>query len=126
LPSFTALKLGGPFHVIVSPILNLQVATPFDAIVPLFPSFVQPSSNGSMHHVDFATTSSENVVILSDLPYTKSNLDLLHVHPLQKWKKSYDHTKKFLFEWVAKLLWAKGVLVTNGMFHNVRCKVYTH
>jgi len=82
LPSFIALKFGGPFHVFVSLILNLQIATPFDAIVPSFPSFMQPSSSGSMHHVDFAATSSKNVVILSDLLYTKSNLDLLHVHPL--------------------------------------------
>jgi len=94
LPFPTTLKLGGPFHAFVFPILNLQVVAPFHAIVPLFPSFVQPNSNGSIH-VDSPATSSKNVVILNDLPYMKLNLDLLHVHPPQKLKKSYHHTKKF-------------------------------
>jgi hypothetical protein len=45
--------------------------------------------------------------------------------PLQKLKKSYDHRRKFLLEWVAKLPRAESVLATNVVFHNVRCKVYT-
>jgi hypothetical protein len=94
LLSLTALKLGGPFHAFVSPILNLQVVAPFHATVLLFPSFVQPSSSGNIH-VDSPTTSSKNVVILNDLPYMKLNLDLLHVHPPQKLTKSYDHANFF-------------------------------
>jgi hypothetical protein len=43
----------------------------------------------------------------------------------QKLKNSYDRTKKFQFERVAKLLCAKGVFVTNGVFHIMRCKVCT-
>ncbi len=95
----------------------------FDVAVPLFPSFVQPSSSGNIH-VDFPTTS-ENVVILSDLLDTESDFNLLLMCPLQKLKKSYDHRRKFQHEWVAKLPWAKGVLATNVVFHNVTCKVYT-
>jgi hypothetical protein len=36
-----------------------------DAIILLFPSFVQPRSNGSIH-VDYLATSFENVIILND------------------------------------------------------------
>jgi hypothetical protein len=64
------LKLGGPSHAFVSPVLNPQVVALFDVVVPLFPSFVEPSSNGSIH-VDSLATSFENVVILSDLLDTK-------------------------------------------------------
>jgi len=39
--------------------------------------------------------------------------------------KSYDHTRKFELEWVAKLPWVEGVLDTNVVLHNVTCKVYT-
>jgi hypothetical protein len=60
----------------------------------LFPSFMQPTSSGNIH-VDSSATSFKNVVILNDLPYMKSDLDLLHVCPPQKLKKSYDHTTFF-------------------------------
>jgi hypothetical protein len=46
----------------------------FDVVVPLFPSFVQPSSSGNIH-VDFPTTSSKNVVILNDLLDIESDLN---------------------------------------------------
>jgi len=76
-------------------------------------------------HVDYLSTSSKNVVILSDLLNTKSNFDLLPMHPPQKLKKSYDYIRKFQLEWATKHFWAEGVLVTNGMFHNVSYKVCT-
>jgi hypothetical protein len=59
-----------------------------------FQQFGELSSSGNIH-VDSPATSSKNVVILSDLPYMKLDLDLLHVCPPQNLKKSYDHTKKF-------------------------------
>jgi len=65
------------------------------------------------------------MVILSDLHDIESNLNLLPMRPPHKLKKSYDCTKKFQLEWVAKLLWVVGVLVIDGVFHNVRCKVCT-
>jgi len=85
---------------------------------------VQPSSNGNIH-VDSLVTSSENVVILSVLFDMGLNPNSLRMCPLQKLKKSYDHSRKFLLEWVAKLPWAESVLATNVVLHNVRCKVYT-
>jgi hypothetical protein len=63
------------------------------------------------------------VVNLNDFLDKKSNLDLLHFPPLHKLKKSYDRTWKFQLEWAAKLPWVEGVLATNGVFCNVRCKV---
>jgi len=84
----------------------------------------QPRSNGNIH-VDSLAISSKNMVILNDLHDIKSNPNLLLMCPLHKLKKSYDCTKKFQLEWVAKLLWAIGVLVIDGVLHNVKCKVCT-
>ncbi len=83
---------------------------------------MQPNGN---IHVDSLATSSKNVVILSDLPNTKSDFDLLPMHPFQKLKKSYDYIRKFQLEWATKLLWVEGVLAINGEFHNVSYKVCT-
>jgi hypothetical protein len=41
----------------------------------------------------------------------------------QKFKKSYDHTRKFQLEWAPKLPWVEGVLVLDGILHNVFYKV---
>jgi hypothetical protein len=56
LPSATTLEHGGPSCDFVSLVLNLQVVTPFDATILLFPSFVQPSSSANIH-VDFIVIS---------------------------------------------------------------------
>lgn len=85
---------------------------------------MQPSSNGNIH-VDSLATSSKNMVISSDLHDIESNPNLLHVRPLHKLKKSYDCTRKFQLDWATKLLCVVGVLITGGMLHNVRCKVFT-
>jgi hypothetical protein len=50
--------------------------------------------------------------------------DLLPMRPPQKLKKSYDRIRKFQLGRVAKLPWAEGVFVTNGVL-NMRCKVCT-
>ncbi len=114
-----ALESSGPSRASISPTLNLQV----DATILLFPLFVQPRSSGSIH-VDYPTTSFENVIILNELDM-KSYHDLLHVRPPQKLKKSYDRTRKFQLERAAKLPWAKGVFITSGVLHNMRCKACT-
>jgi hypothetical protein len=64
------------------------------------------------------------VVNSSDFLNTESDLDLLPCTPLHKLKKSYDHTWKFQLKWAIKLPWAKCVLATSHVLHNVTCKVY--
>jgi len=54
-----------------------------------------------------------NVVVLSVLDFSPILL-------LPKLKWSYEHTRKFLFEWVAKLPWFENVFVTYGVFHDVK------
>jgi hypothetical protein len=108
LPFATTLEHGCPSCDFVSIVLNPQVVTPFDVAIPLFPSSVQPSSNANIH-VDFLVIFSNNVVVLSDLLDMESDLDLLHVCPPQKLKKSYHYTMKFQLEWVAKLFWVENV-----------------
>ncbi len=66
------------------------------------------------------------VVNLSDFLNIESDLDLLPCTSPYKLKKSYDHTQKFQLKWVIKLLRAKCVLATSGVFHNVTCKVYSN
>jgi hypothetical protein len=63
------------------------------------------------------------VVNLNDIPNTKLDFDLLPCTPPHKLKKSYDCIWKFQLEWATKLPWVEGVLATDGVFHNVRCKV---
>jgi hypothetical protein len=43
--------------------------------------------------------------------------------PTKKTKVNYNHTCKFQIKWVAKFNWAEGVLVEDGIPHNVKCKV---
>ncbi len=38
-------------------------------------------------------------------------------------KKSYDNSRKFQAKWVAKLPWAKGLMVVSGIIQIVRCRV---
>ncbi len=42
----------------------------------------------------------------------------------KKQKKTYENTRKFQTKWnVAKLPWAKGVMVKGGFIHVVKCRV---
>jgi hypothetical protein len=41
----------------------------------------------------------------------------------KKTKVNYNYTCKFQIKWVAKLNWAKGMLVEDEIPHNVKCKV---
>lgn len=43
----------------------------------------------------------------------------------KKWKKVYETNYCFQDAWVAKLLWAKLVVVSDGRVHKVKCKVYS-
>jgi hypothetical protein len=40
-------------------------------------------------------------------------------------KRNYDSTRKFQELWIAKLLWAKMCLGSNGCLHIVKCKIYS-
>jgi hypothetical protein len=54
------------------------------------------------------------------LLFLRSVVDFLSILLPPKLKRSYDHTRKFLFEWVAKLLWFEDVFATYGVLHNVK------
>jgi hypothetical protein len=82
-PSFIPLFLELPFH------LRLFYWVAFDATL-LFPSYGQPSLSDSCNVNSLMYL--EKVVDLSDLPNTKSNINLLPCAPLQMLKKSYDRT----------------------------------
>ncbi len=43
----------------------------------------------------------------------------------KKWKKVYEMNYHFQDAWVAKLPWAKLVVVVDGRVHKVKCKVYS-
>jgi hypothetical protein len=40
-------------------------------------------------------------------------------------KKSYESTKKFQIEWVAKMPWAKGIVSQDGFINLVKCRIYS-
>ncbi len=111
-----------PFHQHSFNIHELDSTISF----PLATSAISPTehlTSSSNVHVESPMSSNKHVD-LNDLQDTKSDPNLLHQCPSpQKFKKSYDHTCKFQFEWVAKLPWVEGVLVADGILHNVFCRV---
>jgi hypothetical protein len=57
------------------------------------------------------------------MPNISSNPNLVPCILIEKLKKSYDCTRKFQLEWVAKQPSVEGVLVDDGKLHMVKCKV---
>lgn len=98
----------------------------FAVSFPPIASIISPIEHlisSSNVHVD-SPMSLDKPLNLSDILVIESNPNLLHqCPPPQKLKKPYDCIRKIQFEWATKLSWGKGVLVANGILHNVRCKV---
>ena len=42
----------------------------------------------------------------------------------KKWKRTYDLTKKYQVEWVAKAPWSEGVLRDDRLLYVVKCTIY--
>jgi hypothetical protein len=47
----------------------------------------------------------------------------INLLPIKNAKVNYNCTHKFQIKWVAKLNWAKGVLVEDAILHNIKHKV---
>ncbi len=111
------------FVAFVVPFLVAPFDLPSNA-TPLFPTYAQTSLNGSSLNVHLPT-SSKKVINLNDLTNKNSDPNFVPYLPAKRLKRSYDHTRKFQLEWVVKLSWGEGVLIDDGKFNMVNCKVCT-
>jgi hypothetical protein len=109
-----------PYVVFIVPSLIVPFDLPSNATL-LLPTYAHPNSNGNNLHVD-SPTSSEKVIDLCDLFNTDQGPNLVPCPPIEKLKKSYDHTRMFQVEWVTKLPWARGslLMMANFIWSNAR------